>query len=145
MCYALLPLLRADLRMPWFPCISVADVSKSGIGICAAPALPEDMRSLGVWHERWRYRRLPVDQWSPRDRLLSKADAHLSDLFVCTNLAHHDYRLPDMIENELFPEVPDPFMKSCKWRVLTSKPVFAPEPIHALEARAVIHRVGQLC
>ena len=65
-------LLYADFHLPWSDTISSTDVSPEGFGICEMACTPQESKILGKWNERWRFKRLPVDQWAPRARALHR-------------------------------------------------------------------------
>lgn len=72
-CYifaGIVPLLHADLRRPWGNDVHCTDASPDGFGICSMTASLSEVSHVGRWNERWRYRRLPPEQWQPRKRAL---------------------------------------------------------------------------
>ena len=66
----LLPLVGADLRRRWHPEITTTDASTTGWGICKTRRPVSEVESMGVWNERWRYRRLAPNERAPRRRAL---------------------------------------------------------------------------
>ena len=64
----IVPLLVADIRRPYSDTISCTDASPFGFGICESKSTASTSRSHGRWVERWRFKRLPADQWKPRER-----------------------------------------------------------------------------
>ena len=66
----LIPMLVADLRLPWSQVVTVTDASPGGFGVCERDFAPEEVESVGRSHERWRYKRAPIEDWAPRRRAL---------------------------------------------------------------------------
>eukprot|EP00969_Alexandrium_andersonii_P313205 13838256-Alexandrium_andersonii.AAC.1 len=58
---ALLPVLVADLRRPWWPLATATDASEWGYGVCERPLAPQQQAELAAWQERWRFERLPPE------------------------------------------------------------------------------------
>lgn len=78
----ILPLLVADMRRPWSDNVTATDASPEGWGICERH-LPEALvGDCGKWHERWRYRRLDIGEWRPKERALRR-DVFSDPLTVC--------------------------------------------------------------
>ena len=53
---ALLPLLVADTRSPWYGEVFVSDASPTGLGVCSRPLDPSATRQHGRLSEKWRFR-----------------------------------------------------------------------------------------
>ena len=66
----IVPLLFSDIRRPWSSILTATDASPDGFGVCEREASADTVSSLGEWNERWRFRRLPPEQWGPRQRAL---------------------------------------------------------------------------
>ena len=66
----LIPLLVSDMRQPWSNTITVTDASPEGFGICEGEFESSVISKVGQWQERWRYKRLPIEEWAPRRRTL---------------------------------------------------------------------------
>ena len=52
---ALLPLCKANLRLPWSPTVTCSDACLSGIAVCRAQCEVSDISQVGAVSERWRY------------------------------------------------------------------------------------------
>ena len=61
----ILPLFIAPLGQPWCERVVVTDASPTGWGICQAVLPPEQVREIGKWNERWRFKRLDPSEWAP--------------------------------------------------------------------------------
>lgn len=55
----ILPLLISNLRRPWAKTIVCSDASPSGFGLIQREASEEQIKDVGSWNERWRFKRLP--------------------------------------------------------------------------------------
>lgn len=66
----ILPLLVADMRIRWSNTVTCTDASPSGFGVCERRLDLETIKSVGQWHERWRYKRSSLKDWKPRERAL---------------------------------------------------------------------------
>ena len=67
----ILPLLVGDMRKEWNEVVTCSDASPDGYGICETAMDCDQVQSIGKWHERWRYKRTPPEEWKPRDRALN--------------------------------------------------------------------------
>eukprot|EP00435_Cladocopium_sp_Y103_P020803 s2513_g5.t1 len=110
----ILPLLVGDLRKPWSNTILCSDASPVGFGLVERELEGNKVQSIGAWNERWRYKRLPPDQWRPRQRAVP------GDVFSDQWTA----RRPDPLqesgleycENSSFPEVPPNVLDPKDWK-----------------------------
>ena len=72
-CYMIagvLPLLYSDFSKGWNTTVHSIDSSLYGWGVCCS--CTRDVREVaeaGRWNERWRYKRLPPEEWAPRRRV----------------------------------------------------------------------------
>lgn len=139
----IVPLLVADIRRPYSDTISCTDASPFGFGICESKSTASTSRSHGRWVERWRFKRLPADQWKPRER--SGGWDILSDVrTVVGGLEEHD-ELDEYIPNDQFPEVPDELMEPSLWRtVKLGKWKHTREHITLKEGRALLIAIRRL-
>lgn len=114
----ILPLLVADMRREWSPTILCSDASPSGYGICERYLDPKEVEQVGLWQERWRFKRLPPEEWKPRDRAL-----HL-DPFSDLRTARADPDVGELTDkftrNEAFEEVPQHLLKPEDWKIAFS-------------------------
>ena len=110
----IIPLLYSDLRLPWSDTLTCTDASPEGYGICESSCAVQEAKNLGEWCERWRFKRLPVDQWAPRSRAL-----HM-DVFSDHRTVLGGSDIVDEVDtycsNIDFPEVPYTFLKPDRWR-----------------------------
>ena len=132
----LIPLLVGDLRRGWSQTITATDASPEGYGVCERECGVEDVRSVGKWSERWRFRRLPPEEWQPRRRATGLNP--FSD--ISTGGASGETSDPlEYVSNELFPEVPFSLMEPEAWHtVLMGRWRVASEHITLKEGRALV-------
>ena len=139
-CYifaGLVPLLFADLCRPWCEDIHTTDASPDGYGICCMKSNEEEVQHVARWNERWRYRRLPPDQWQPRQRALGK-DV-LGDVTTITGDCSALDTLGEFHENPLFEEVPGGLLDPGNWSTMKmGKWQHTGEHITLKEGRAVV-------
>eukprot|EP00438_Fugacium_kawagutii_P011539 Skav230147 [mRNA] locus=scaffold1301:267704:272380:+ [translate_table: standard] len=113
----LVPLLVADIRRPYSDTITCTDSSPFGYGICEQTSSTATTRQHGRWIERWRFKRLPAEQWKPRER--SAGWDVLGDVrTVQGSMAGDDDDILNYIPNDDFPEIPDELMKPQLWRTV---------------------------
>lgn len=137
----LIPMLVADMRRPWSDTLLATDASPDGYGICESPVAAGVSRALGTWNERWRYRRLPPEQWAPRKRAIGR------DVFndVVTVLGDGESLGDEFVDNEDFPEVPKHLLDFSNWRTAKlGKWGFKDESITIKEGRALVLAVRRL-
>lgn len=110
----ILPLLFGDIKRPWSTMVSCTDASPDGFGIVEREMDVGDVQSMGSWNERWRFKRLPVSSWRPRDRALGK------DVFCDHSTARRPEALGEQshefVEDPLFPEIPHSVLKPSDWK-----------------------------
>lgn len=110
----ILPLLFGDIKRPWSTTVSCTDASPEGFGIVEREMDIGDVQSMGSWNERWRFKRLPVSSWRPRDRALGK------DVFSDISTARRPETLGEQshefVEDPLFPEIPHSILKPSDWK-----------------------------
>ena len=109
----ILPLLISNLRRPWAKTIVCSDASPSGFGLIQREASEEQIKDVGSWNERWRFKRLPPEQWRPRQRSLGL------DVFSHIETARRPDPIPEesfeYCENDDFPEVPFEMLRPEDW------------------------------
>jgi hypothetical protein len=54
---AILPLLRVSLRSRWIPGGYCFDACESGYAVHKGDLSVTEVKAIGRWHERWRYKR----------------------------------------------------------------------------------------
>ena len=153
-----LPDIGAFLRLMRVVCLSrarppVLDASEDGFGVCTRDLGEAEVEQIGRWNDRWRYRRLPPDQWAPRSRALSRLDSLYDIVSVRGSPVDHDelFERDQWTVDDAFPEVPLS-VSGCKntlipfegWDVIASRTFKFPEPIHVLEARSGLWRVRHI-
>ena len=92
----------------------MTDASPDGFGACESLMPKALVRSMGRWNERWRFRRLPPDEWRPRQRaagcpftdIASLLQGDESDLFG------------EFEANVDFPEVPSGICNPSNWKTV---------------------------
>ena len=139
----IVPLLVADIRKPFADTITCTDASPYGYGICESQSTATSCHLHGRWLERWRFKRLPADQWKPRER--STGWDVLGDIRTVTGVADDDDNLDQYIENDDFPEIPDKLLEPSKWNtVKLGKWRDCSDHITIKEARALLLAVRRL-
>ena len=99
----LIPMLVADLRQPWSQVVTVTAASPQGYGICEKEFPENTVQQVGRWHERWRYKRTPVEARAPRRRALGDP---LVDLHTAARNPEAFEQSDNYGRNESFEEVP---------------------------------------
>eukprot|EP00435_Cladocopium_sp_Y103_P070321 s689_g35.t1 len=111
----LLPLLVGDMRRPWSNTVTCTDASPEGYGICERSLDIDVINNIGLWQERWRYKRAPLEHWKPREKALGM------DPFKDLNTARADpraFECSDVFErNEQFEEVPFSILSPQDWDI----------------------------
>ena len=110
----IIPMLVGNLRRPWSTRVTCSDASPSGYGIVERELPTETVRALGRWNERWRFKRLPVSEWHPRDRALG-----LSSIFDIETAKRPGLILEqshEYMEDESSEEVPYGIMDPGAWQ-----------------------------
>ena len=110
----IIPMLVGNLRRPWSTRVICSDASPSGYGIVERELPTETVRALGRWNERWRFKRLPVSEWRPRDRALG-----LSSIFDIETAKRPGLILEqshEYMEDESCEEVPYGIMDPGAWK-----------------------------
>lgn len=112
----IIPMLFADLRKPWSTTVVSTDASPEGYGMCESTLTAKEVRSMGQWNERWRFRRLPAAEWAPRRRALAR------DVFGDVRTVIGDANTWDECQqyshNDAFPEIPPRFLSPSRWKTV---------------------------
>eukprot|EP00438_Fugacium_kawagutii_P002485 Skav209078 [mRNA] locus=scaffold207:207591:211020:- [translate_table: standard] len=111
----ILPLLVADMKRPWSEVMTATDASPDGFGIVETTVLPGEAQRIGAWSERFRFKRLPVEEWAPRKRALPK------DVFGDVSAVLGDPGsgiYDDFVENRDFPEVTGALLHEERWHTV---------------------------
>ena len=114
----LVPWLFGNIRLEWSPVGTCTDASPVGYGICERSMETSEVRSMGRWQERWRYKHLDPAHWKPRDRAQGR-DA-LGDLHTLTCVLFPVYPSFDelyMLDGN-FPEVPKQVTDFSAWKTV---------------------------
>lgn len=139
----ILPLLVADLRIPWSTVATATDASPEGWGVCETELLADDACSCGRWQERWRYRRLEPGEWKPRQRALKRC-VFSDPLTVGGNLGELD-DLDNYVVDSSFPEIPEHLLSPARWKTVgMGKWRHTDEHITMKEARCLLLAVRRL-
>ncbi|CAE7448154.1 unnamed protein product, partial [Symbiodinium necroappetens] len=139
----LVPLLVGDIRKEWSETVTVTDASPMGYGVCESRLPYSEVQQMGRWNERWRFRRLPPEEWKPRQRATG-----LSPIFdLCTAGAGYEFNEFDQFEpNQDFPEIPHKVCKASRWRtVMMGKWSETSEHITLKEGRALVLACRRIC
>eukprot|EP00435_Cladocopium_sp_Y103_P076203 s26_g81.t1 len=137
------PLLIADLRREWSSTITCSDASPLGFGICERRVSPSVAKQHGRWSERWRFKRLPADQWKPRQRCEGR-DV-LTDVRTVVGSFEEESVEDVYVGNDDFPEVPDSLMDPQRWHtVKMGRWAHLGEHITLKEARSLLIAVRRL-
>ena len=133
----LIPLLFTSLRRHWSPIVTCTDASPDGYGVVESVLEPKDVSSLGRWHEKWRFKRLPPEDWNPRRRALG-IDV-ISDPVSVVGVSEEDRLVEQYVVDDTFPEVSHHFLHPSKWETkLMGKWNNTREHITVKEGRALV-------
>ena len=139
----ILPLLVANLRRQWADVITATDASPEGWGICERDCDCSFVAQMGRWHERWRYKRLDVADWKPRERAFARNV--FSDLQTVGLPFDPGDDYDNYVMDEEFPEIPFSVLKPSFWTTVgLGKWGDTSEHITIKEARAVLLAVRRL-
>eukprot|EP00438_Fugacium_kawagutii_P025342 Skav236504 [mRNA] locus=scaffold78:316727:320924:+ [translate_table: standard] len=133
----LVPLLFGNIRLEWSNTVTATDASPYGYGICERSMSTEEVRSMGRWQERWRFKHLDPSEWRPRDR--AEGRCPLTDV----RTARPFYSPPSIDElyevDGNFPEVPIEVAEFSTWKtVLMGRWRDTSEHITLKEGRALV-------
>jgi hypothetical protein len=138
----ILPLLVADMKRPWSDVLTATDASPEGFGIVESCIEPGEARCLGAWSERFRFKRLPVEEWAPRKRAVPR------DVFgdVVTVIGNSGLSTNEgFIDNSDFPEVSKDLLNEEKWHtVKMGKWADRSDSITIKEGRALVIALRRL-
>lgn len=132
----LIPLLYADIRRGWCQTVQCTDASPDGFGICETTLSSTEVESMGRWCERWRYRRLPPEDWAPRRRALARDP--FSDPFTVLGWQEGDEEQHHFVENDNFPEIPLEYLAPERWKTALMGKWDSQESIAIKEGRALV-------
>ena len=139
----IIPLLFADLRRDWSDEVHCTDASPDGFGVCSTFASVDEVQNVGRWNERWRYKRLPPQDWQPRRRAMA-LDV-FSDVSTVSGTGFHEMSYDNYIENPLFEEVPNGLLHPSRWSTkMMCKWEHTEEHITLKEGRALVLCVRRL-
>ena len=110
----LIPMLFADLRRSWSSTLTASDASPEGFGTVEQTVEPGEAKKLGMWNERWRFRRLPAEDWAPRKRALGRSI--LSDPSTVIGSDEFMQETDMYVDNDAFPEVPHHVLHPSLWK-----------------------------
>ena len=110
---AIAPLLEGNLRREWSSRVTCTDASPEGFGIVECELGVDQVKDVGRWNERWRFKRLPVSEWRPRERAFNYDVA--SDLFTAERPGPFCGVNQEYVENDEFVEVPFALMQPERW------------------------------
>lgn len=137
------PLLISDIRREWSGVVTCSDASPEGFGICQRIVDCSTARAHGRWSERWRFRRLPVSQWKPRER--AEGWDSLGDVRTVVGSQAEPDPEDVFVANDDFPEIPDKRMDPSFWStVKMGKWGNTKEHITLKEGRALLIAVRRL-
>lgn len=132
----LIPLLYANIRRPWSEDLFCTDASPQGYGICERQLGCEAVGQLGRWNERWRFRRLPPEEWAPRRRAMG-----LDPIADVETVLGDEDPLPegqDYVIDDDFPEVPLEVVDPSQWKTSLMGKWRTGEHITLKEGRALV-------
>ena len=108
----------------------------TGYGACELESGPATSRKLGEWSERWRFRRLPPEQWKHRERAL-KVGCPTEDPLSVRGLSYTQ----DDVDFEVhpdFPEVPCKLLLDTPWKTVLKGKFKGSEHITPLAGSALL-------
>ena len=132
----LLPLAGANIRRRWNTTVYCSDAADHGFGGCHKIVPVEDVAMCGSWQERWRFRRLPPEEWKPRTRALDP-DAVRSLPRVVDGEYLSDVHA-EWVKRSGFPEVGQVFVDPAGWEESFSQRLVFEEHITLKEGRAFL-------
>lgn len=139
----ILPLLVGQLKKEWYPCVTCTDASPEGFGICEQAMDECDIRNMGRWQERWRFKLLPPSAWRPRERALRQDP--FSDLGTAAGVSHLVHQDWEYVADDSFPEIDRSVLEPSKWKtVKLGKWNNKQEPITVKEGRALVLALRRL-
>jgi hypothetical protein len=133
----LLPLLVADMSLEWDSTMTCSDASPEGYGICETEMCTNQVRDIGAWQERWRYKRSAPDDWKPRQRFARLSP--LSSVLTACKAEVIGEQADNYVVNHDFPEVPLHVLDPDLWKTVKfGKWHFKDEHITLKEGRTVV-------
>ncbi len=95
------------------------DSSGFGRGVCDRSLPVEQVASIAAWRERWRFRKLPPDEWGPRARAMGELDELTDPRTVRGDLPEEDQ---EWVHVEGVPEVTLDVLVAARWRTVCVDP-----------------------
>ena len=145
----LLPVLSGNLGRSWSSEVGATDAATNGWGMCERKLDPGQVRAIGVWNERWRFRRLEPSEWAPRRRAFDPPPDPILDPSTVV-LEDDPFLGTEPTPSELqwapragFPEVPPDILKFEDWQTLKAGRFKFKESIGAKEGRALLRYVNR--
>ena len=139
----LVPLLSGDMRKQWSSQVTATDASPEGFGIVVRDLDVTSVKQIGQWQERWRFKRLPVEEWCPRRRALGQ-NVFL-DVSTAGFVSEVVQQSEQYISNNDFPEVPHNILQPDEWStVCMGKWKHVDEAITIKEGRALVLALRRL-
>ena len=133
----LMPLMYGNIRLQWSDTVTCTDASPFGYGICERSADLQQVRNIGRWQERWRFKHLDPENWKPRERVQGRdvlSDIRTARCFPVPTCIDDLYELDGD-----FPEVPTDFMEPKQWHtVLMGRWKNTSEHITLKEGRTIV-------
>ena len=139
----LIPLLVGDLRRGWSESILCTDASPHGYGVCQREIKQQQVREVGRWQDKWRFRHLDPAEWRPRQRAAGLSG--LADWETVLGMMEVD-SIDDLYTyNGYFPEVPHDWTEPSQWRTqLMGRWRDTSQHITAKEGQALVLAVRHL-
>ena len=142
----ILPLVCAKLDLCWDPEVRCTDASTTGWGSCYAYPPTHLIQSIGEWDERWRFKRLPPEEWKPRRRAFTSIQSMdcVTDPRTLGNQMHVidvdgvSVPIPSELEIDYRKGFPEVCQDDWKWTESTSGWFEFHESISVKEARAAV-------
>ena len=139
----LVPLLSGDMRKQWSSQVTATDASPEGFGIVVRDLDVTSVKQIGQWQERWRFKRLPVEEWCPRRRALGQ-NVFL-DVSTAGFVSEVVQQSEQYISNNDFPEVPHNILQPDEWSTACmGKWKHIDEAITIKEGRALVLALRRL-
>ena len=138
---SLLPLFQIRLNIGWSEDVTASDSSPWGVGVCSRKIDAKEVRNLGSFSERWRFKF--EDAMRARQHALEHARHEINN---------HDADIPDVknsvdsqfISDCIFQEIGPEIMKKDEWTVVWSMPWKFEANILNTEARALLWSIEHL-
>ncbi|CAE8590746.1 unnamed protein product [Polarella glacialis] len=135
----LLPLVCANLRSPWDKQPLMTDACVSGYAVCEGDMSAGEVKQVGQFDERWRFKRVAAASIAPRARAQAAADV-FDDVTTVRPLVDGEI-LGEAEMDESSPDVDGEMLRESRWKTLWAGRFVHEEAIHLKEGRGLLAAV----